>query len=122
MEGEQLTIRDVAMAAESQSKEGDSFFLITHRSPCSLTDFTLSTSNSFDSRCIRRSGRISIQIFVVFVVDDAPIMFCANSRLFFRFPLAFKDLTAFLYKKMLFLLLMVFQPCFARILGFRWNF
>ncbi|KAK9150786.1 hypothetical protein Syun_009095 [Stephania yunnanensis] len=31
MEGEQLTIRDVTMVAESQSKEGDSFFLITHR-------------------------------------------------------------------------------------------
>ncbi|KAK9149009.1 hypothetical protein Scep_007766 [Stephania cephalantha] len=50
-EHEQLAIRDIAMVAESQSKEGDSFFLITHGSPCSLTDFTLSTSNSFDSRC-----------------------------------------------------------------------
>ncbi|KAK9092099.1 hypothetical protein Syun_027010 [Stephania yunnanensis] len=30
-EHERLAIRDIAMAAESQSKEGDSFFLITHR-------------------------------------------------------------------------------------------
>ncbi|KAK9162958.1 hypothetical protein Syun_003860 [Stephania yunnanensis] len=46
-------------------------------------DFTLSASNSSDSQCIQRSDRISIQIFVIFVVDDAPIMFGSNSRLCF---------------------------------------
>lgn len=28
---EKLTIRDIAMAAESQTKEGDTFYLITQR-------------------------------------------------------------------------------------------
>ncbi|KAK9089666.1 hypothetical protein Scep_028748 [Stephania cephalantha] len=86
-EHERLAIRDIAMAAESQSKEGDSFFLITHRFPSFL--------NRFHSLCfqffrlsvvlpilarIRRSNRVSVQKHVVLVVDGVPVMFCANPR------------------------------------------
>ena len=53
-EEERLKIRDISLAAESQSKEGDTFYLITQR----FLPFSISFSVSRFSICIQ-IGKIS---------------------------------------------------------------
>ncbi|KAK9134405.1 hypothetical protein Syun_013735 [Stephania yunnanensis] len=94
MEGEQLTIRDVTMVAESQSKEGDSFFLITHRSQkaskaeVSLHEVPLALETSYwrghlMSMNLKRSGNLRLS-YVAVSIPKALFLFVRALLRFYR--------------------------------------